>query len=67
MRIPIMAMGLLLFARVAQAGWTPGQRLTWTAGTSEEYDLTIDHSDNLHLVWEDYAPGNAEIFYRKGK
>ena len=49
------------------ASWTPGQRLTWTAGTSEEHDLTIDHSDNLHLVWEDFAPGNAEIYYRKGK
>jgi hypothetical protein len=49
------------------ASWTPGQRLTWTAGTSEEHDLTIDQSDNLHLVWEDFAPGNAEIYYRKGK
>jgi BNR repeat-like domain len=49
------------------ASWTSGQRLTWTAGTSGEHGFTIDLSNNLHLVWEDFAPGNADIYYRKGQ
>jgi hypothetical protein len=48
------------------ATWTTGQRLTWTGGSSESQACACDASDYLHLVWVEYAPGNAEIYYRKG-
>jgi len=47
------------------ATWSPSQRLTWTANWSGSLAVIADSSDNLHAVWYDYTPGNAEIYYRK--
>jgi hypothetical protein len=52
----------------ADAGttWTASQRLTWTSGNSARPAVAADASGNIHLVWQDEAPGNYEIYYKKG-
>jgi len=45
------------------ATWTPSQRLTWTSGYSSCPVIAVDASGNLHVVWSDETPGNAEIYY----
>jgi hypothetical protein len=45
--------------------WGPLQRLTWMAGYSRCPDITVDSSDNLHLVWYDDKSGDQEIYYKK--
>ncbi len=47
------------------ATWTSSKRLTWNPGSSSYPDIAIDSSDNLHVVWQDFTPGNGEIYYRK--
>jgi hypothetical protein len=46
------------------AAWTLQKRLTWTSDYSESAAIAVDSSDNLHVVWSDYTPGNCEIFYK---
>jgi hypothetical protein len=46
--------------------WSPAKRLTWTSGYSADPAVAVDSLADLHLVWSDDTPGNAEIFYRKG-
>ena len=66
-RIGLMVIVLLfsLFAQVAQAGWTPAKRLTWTSGESYRPDIAVDSSGHLHMAWYDKTPGNEEIYYKK--
>jgi len=45
------------------ATWASNRRITWTPGTSERPDIAVDPSDNFHVVWQDNAPGNMEIYY----
>jgi len=66
MGIIILAIGLCLFAQVAQADWTVARRLTVTSEDSRTPAIAIDSSGNLHLVWADHTPGNYEIYYKKG-
>jgi predicted neuraminidase len=47
------------------ATWTIGQRLTLSESDSCNSEIAVDSSANLHVVWNDNAPGNAEIYYRK--
>ena len=47
------------------AGWTPRQRLTWNSGYSQDPDLAVSSSTNIHVVWEDNVPGYSDIYYRK--
>ena len=42
------------------ATWSTNKRLTWTAGDSESPAIAVDSSDNLHLVWHDFTPGNPD-------
>ena len=44
--------------------WTT-KRLTWISGWSERPVIATDSSDNIHVTWYDYNPGNPEIFYKK--
>lgn len=48
----------------AGSTWGPLQRLTWIAGYSKCPDITVDSSDNLHIVWYDNASGENEIYYK---
>jgi BNR repeat-containing family member len=52
-------------ARFAQADWGPVQRLTWTSGDSFSPATAVDSKNAVHVVWSDYTPGNAEIYYKK--
>jgi len=45
--------------------WSSVQRLTWTAGSSENPTVAADSLGNLQLMWSDYTPGDYEVFYRK--
>jgi len=65
MGLLIAALGLFLFAQVAQADWTLERQLTWTPGFSEDPDIAVDASGSLHVVWRDDTPGNFEIYYKK--
>jgi hypothetical protein len=47
--------------------WSPVQRLTWTAEDSAFPAIAADSGGALHVVWEDFTPGNYEIYYKKGK
>jgi len=44
--------------------WSAKRRLTWTSGWSIGPDIAVDINDNIHIVWDDYTPGNGEIFYK---
>jgi len=47
------------------ATWQATKRLTWNSGTSAYPAIAADSSGNIHVVWYDYTPGNAEIYYKK--
>jgi hypothetical protein len=46
------------------ATWRKAKRLTKNAGLSLEVDIAVS-GNNIHVVWKDHTPGNAEIFYRR--
>ena len=47
------------------ATWTSGKRLIWNSGSSQEPDIAVDSLGNLHVIWRDETPGNAEIYYKR--
>jgi hypothetical protein len=47
------------------AGWLAAQRLTWTEGSSSSPAIGVDSLGRMHLVWENFTPGHAEIFYKQ--
>jgi hypothetical protein len=64
-RLTVLAIGLLFCAQAVQAGWEPTKRLTWNSGYSLAPAIAVDSLGHIHLVWCDYTPGNAEIYYKK--
>lgn len=57
-----------IFYKMSTTGgttWSSSRRLSWTPGYSWYPALAVADSANLHLVWEDAAPGNPDIYYRK--
>jgi hypothetical protein len=61
-----MILGVLLIAQpILAQTWTATKRLTWTAGTAFAPKVVVDSNNHIHVVWYDYHPGNAEIFYKK--
>jgi len=48
------------------ATWAASQNLSLNSGGSYCPAIAVGPADNLHLVWFDYTPGNAEIYYKKG-
>jgi len=48
------------------ATWTSNNRITWTSGDSLQAAVAVDSFDNLHVLWIDETPGNAEIYHKKG-
>jgi len=57
----------LYYRKSADAGtnWATSQRLTWTSGWSQYPSIVLDPSGDPHVVWHDFTPGNAEIYYKK--
>ena len=45
--------------------WSGTRRLSWTSEGSYDSSIAIDSGDNIHVVWDDYIPGNGEIYYRR--
>jgi hypothetical protein len=41
------------------------KRLTWNSGSSYSPVIALDSNGLIHVLWYDYTPGNAEIYYRK--
>jgi CARDB/BNR repeat-like domain len=46
--------------------WSTAQRLTWNSLDSLSPAMATDSNNTIHIVWSDNAPGNREIYYRKG-
>jgi hypothetical protein len=44
--------------------WTPARVLTWNSGDCYIPAMAIDSSDGIHIVWEDFTPGNWEVYYK---
>ncbi len=65
--LTLLVLGLLFFAQNAQAQWTPAKRISWTWGSSEQPAIAVDSSANLHVVWHDFTPVEAEIYYKQSK
>jgi len=47
--------------------WSPGKRLTWTAGQSVYPAVALGSTNTIHVVWNDDSTGNPEIFYRNSQ
>ena len=43
----------------------PLKRLTWTYNVSTYPTVAVDSSNHVHVVWQDYTPGNWEIYHKK--
>jgi phage terminase large subunit-like protein len=44
--------------------WSAAQRLTWMSGASYYPAMAIDSGNTIHVVWQDSAPGDVEIYYK---
>jgi len=65
LRLMAVLIGSLVFAQMALADWSPVRRITWTSGGSCNPAIAIDSSGYLHVVWHNFASGDAEIYYKK--
>lgn len=45
--------------------WTTTTRLTNNSGVSEHPSIAVDSNNHIHVVWEDWTPGDGEIYYKK--
>jgi hypothetical protein len=45
--------------------WAANTRLSWTSTFSHMPAIKIDAIDDLHVLWDDDAPGNTEIYQKK--
>jgi len=45
--------------------WTASRRITWTSSDYMEPAITVDSSNNPHVVWNADSTGNEEIYYKK--
>jgi len=45
--------------------WTPIERITWNSGFSGNPSIASDSNNKIYIVWNDYTPGNWEIFFKK--
>ena len=64
-KLVMVLIGSLVFARTALADWSAVRRITWTSGDSYYPAIAVDSSGYLHVVWNDGTPGNAEIYYKR--
>ncbi len=46
--------------------WSSTKRLTCSSSETYFPAIAIDSANNLHFIWCDNAPGNYEIYYKKG-
>jgi len=41
------------------------KRLTYNSGSSSAPTVAVDSSNHIHILWQDYTPGNMEIYYKR--
>lgn len=46
------------------ASWTGARRLTWNSGGSYSPAIAVDLSNKVFVLWSDWTPGNAEIYWK---
>jgi hypothetical protein len=56
----------LLIQSIGAQTWEEAKRLTRNSGDSFAPTIATDSNNNIHVVWDDSTPGNAEIYYKKG-
>ncbi len=54
---------LYVIKPAGSATWTAPANISNSAGTSRLVALAADAAGNVHAVWNDDTPGNAEIYY----
>jgi hypothetical protein len=47
------------------ASWNTAKQLTWSTGGSEDPALGVGSNGVIHLVWQDDAPGNSEVYHKQ--
>lgn len=47
------------------SSWSGLTRLTWNSGWSASPSIVADIGSGIHVVWHDFTPGNAEIYYKR--
>jgi BNR repeat-like domain len=47
------------------ATWSTTKRITWTAEETRGPAIALDSNRILFVVWHDFTPGNAEIYFRR--
>jgi hypothetical protein len=47
------------------ASWSAKKRLSFDSDPSWTPAVAAGPSNNIHVVWTDYAPGNYEVYYKK--
>lgn len=64
---PDILNGEIYYKKSTNSGstWTSPTRLTWNAGSSWLPAIAVSQSGTLHVVWEDDASGNKEIYHKK--
>jgi hypothetical protein len=62
----LIGMIIVLFVQFSGSQtWSVSKRLTWDPADSSSPSVVVDYSDRIHVVWEDYAPGHGEIYYKR--
>jgi len=57
-----------IFYKISEDGgatWSAGKRLSSSTGSSLLPSLVANSGGMVHVVWQDDAPGNSEIYYKK--
>jgi hypothetical protein len=47
------------------ANWSATQRLSWTTLFSYSPAISVDSSNNIHVVWSDFTSGKFEIYFKR--
>jgi len=63
--IILLAIGLNYPSGICFSDWGATKRITWNSGDSYDPAIAVDSSNNIHMVWCDYTPGNSEIYYKR--
>ena len=45
--------------------WSANKRLSWTSLSSYLPVIAVDSSPTIHVVWQDFTPGNCQLLYKR--
>ena len=46
------------------SSWSAYKQITWNSGNSWKASVCFNQTNEIHIVWNDFTPGNSEIFYK---